>query len=365
MQVSFGYLDRKFSPNGPIGKKILLGIAQEMRRGAYTLGPAVQACEERWAALCGVRYAVGVGNGTDALELALEAMGVGPEKTVATVPQTFPATVNAIIRQGATPLLVDIEPWGALMPPGVSLVCDADYYMPVHWAGDVALPLVDMDRLIEDAAQSMGGIAADGRMPGSLGRAAGFSLHPQKNINALGDGGMVTTDDEGIAEYIRSVRNHGLKGRDIVERIGRNSRLDTINAIAVLAELDHHAWAVGQRNANAARYKEAFTGYPIRYPHQRGQQHGYHLFQVLLDSRETRDALKAHLQAAGIDAPIHYPIPIHMQPAYKDYVWYGAGKFPNTERFVATTLTLPVNEYVTDAELAYVIAHVRALFDGR
>ena len=348
-----------------MGTRILLAIAREMARGFYTLGPAVQEFEEAFAAYCGVRYAVGVNSGTDALFLLMKALGVGPGDGVITVPNTFVATVGAIIAAGATPVFIDIgddylmAQEGQIrpkMPPGLQLPGYPKYRIPVHWGGNIAYtPKLH----IEDACQAIGA-SYKGRKAGSLGVGAAFSLHPLKNLNVMGDGGMVTTNDEGLAQAIRLLRNHGLQDRDTCVMPGYNSRLDTIQAIVGLEVLKELLWVTERRQANAKRYDEGLRGLKeVTIPYRDSDvEQVYHLYQVEV---ERRDELLAYLQAKGIEAKVHYAIPLHLQPGFKS-LGYQEGDFPRAEAFARDHLTLPVHQYLSNEQLDYVVEAIRGFY---
>lgn len=365
LRVPYTYLSQEFGATGDLQRRILEALAREMNQGRYTLGPAVQEFEERFAEFCGTRYAVGVNSGTDALKLSLRAVGVGPGDGVITVPNTFVATVGAILEVGAIPIFQDIGPDFLMLPeeqfrpkppPKYQLASYPKYRIPVHWGGNIAR---SSKLHIEDACQAIG--ATLGEQPaGSLGLAGAFSLHPLKNLNVMGDGGMITTNDEGLAQELRLLRNHGLQDRDTCVRPGYNSRLDTIQAIVGLEVLRELPWVTECRIANARVYDAGLKGLrevhiPPRDPEVKQV---YHLYQIIV---ERRTELLGHLQARGIEAKVHYPIPLHLQPGLK-FLGYQEGDFPGAEEFAGSHITLPVHQYLTNDQLAWVIESIREFY---
>lgn len=362
LAINHNYLPRQFADVDDI----LAKVREVVVRGDFTLGRAVDRLETRIAALCGTRHAVGVGSGTDALFLSLKALGVGPGDEVITTPFTFYATVGAIVTAGARPVFADA---------GLDCNLDAQQIekritprtkaiVPVHWSG---LPC-DMDAInavaqrhglavVEDACHAITA-TYKGRPAGSLGTAGCFSFHPLKNLNVWGDGGIVTTNDDALADQLRLLRNHGLVGRDECRVFAYNSRLDTVQAVVadhLLDKLDHIS---GSRIANARRYDELLRGVrgvtlPARPAHLR---HVYHLYVIRC---ERRDELARHLQAQEIDAKVHYPVPMHLQPAAAE-LGHRRGDFPVTEALAGSVLSLPVHEFVTERQQIHVANLIRA-----
>jgi dTDP-4-amino-4,6-dideoxygalactose transaminase len=319
-----------------------------LRRGDYVLGEDVTTFEQEWAAYCGVRHAIGVDSGTTALELALRAMGIGPGDEVITAANTFVATAFAISQVGATPVLVDIDPATQLIDPAripYAITSRTAAIMPVHLYGQPA----DMDaiqeiarkhglRVIEDACQAHGAREGE-RRAGALGDAAAFSFYPAKNLGAQGDGGMIVTDDDDVAEQARLLRNYGQRVKYRSEIVASNHRLDTLQAAMLRVKLPHlDAWNAARRG-HAARYHEALTGVPVIRPVTRASvEHVWHLYVVRVPDR---DAIRERLAAMGIETGVHYPIPIHQQPAYAG-LGHQVGDFPVTERCAEEILSLPI-----------------------
>ena len=348
----------------PIQAELLAAIRRVVERGRYVLGDEVRAFETAFAAACGTAHAVGVANGTDAMRLALEAVGVRAGDEVVTVAHTATFTALAISMLGARPVFCDIEPGTMTMDPAkleAAITPRTRAILPVHLYGQTADldPLLAIAQrrglpLIEDCAQSH--LARyRGKAAGSLGTAGAFSFYPTKNLGALGDAGAVTTDDPAIAQKIRELRNGGQADRYRHVWKGVNSRLDEIQAAVLSVKLAHLAAATAERRKLAARYHEGLTGVvtPREAP---GREHVYHLYVV---RHPRRDALAAHLEAAGIGAFIHYPIPVHLQPAYAD-CGLKEGALPETERAAREVLSLPLYPGLAAAQQARVIEAVNA-----
>ena len=328
-------------------------IATVLDRGRYILGPEVEAFEREFAAYLGVAHVIGVGNGTDALRLALEGAGVRAGDTVVTVSHTAVATVAAIELAGAIPFLVDID------PSTFTMNCDrledvlrtrrVSAIVPVHLYGHPAdMPaIVELARryattVIEDCAQSHGAPIGN-RRTGSFGAAAAFSFYPTKNLGALGDGGAIATNDRGIAERGRLLREYGWKARYVSEVPGMNTRLDELQAAILRVKLRYLDTENARRREIAAAYSAG-----LRLPIENAG-HVYH--QYVIRSRD-RDALRARLAANGIATLVHYPVPVHLQPAY---VRLEHGALPATELAAGEVLSLPMYPELEDVDVARVI----------
>jgi dTDP-3-amino-2,3,6-trideoxy-4-keto-D-glucose/dTDP-3-amino-3,4,6-trideoxy-alpha-D-glucose/dTDP-2,6-dideoxy-D-kanosamine transaminase len=367
MKVSFSYLDRQFADV----EAYLADVRELVRSGEFTLGPAVRQFEERFAHLCRLPHAVGVGSGTDALILALKMLGIGPGDEVITAPNTFIATVGAIAMTGARPVFVDSDVSFTIDTSRIqaALTPRTKAIVPVHYTGNVA----DMDSImqiarkhhlvvVEDACQAIGA-ERDGRPVGSWGEAAAFSLHPLKNLNVWGDAGVITTRLPELAGKLRLFRNHGLATRDEVEMFGHNSRLDSLQAVIGNRLIGEAEFITKQRIANARRLDEGladlgeFVSIP---PRPANVKHVYHLYVVRV---QRRNDLLRHLQKQGIDAKVHYPIPVHLQPAAA-HLGYKRGDFPQAEEDSQSSITLPAHQHLTNDELDYVVDQVRAFYRG-
>ena len=332
----------------------------------FILGDEVVAFEREFAAYCGTADAIGVNSGTSALHLALLAAGIGPGDEVITVPFTFVATAAAIVYTGATPVFVDIDRETFTMAPGAIeqvITPRTKAIMPVHLYGHAA----DMDPIleiahrrglvvIEDAAQAHGA-RYKGRPCGSIGAMAAFSFYPGKNLGAYGEGGAVVTSDPALATKIRVMRSWGEERRYEHSVKGFNYRMDGIQGAILRVKLRHlDAWTAARR-ARAADYARAFAGTGIATPVERpGCRHVYHVYAVRLSQR---DSTRAALQAADIQTGVHYPIPIHLQPAHAD-LGYGPGDFPVSEEAAAQVLSLPMFPEMTVEQAEQVAAAVLA-----
>ena len=338
--------------------------------GMLILGPEVAAFEREFAGYLGAAHAVGVASGTDAIELALRALEIGPGDTVATVSHTAVATVAAIRRTGAEALLVDIEPATFTMDPR-SLAAAIEgaggrrlrAVIPVHLYGHPAdmASILDLARrhglrVVEDCAQAHGA-RIGGRRVGTWGDLAAFSFYPTKNLAALGDGGAVVTGDPRLAARVRELRQYGWVERYVSEREGINSRLDELQAALLRVKLVHLDRDNARRRALAARYDAGLAGADVETPLVRaGCEPVYHQY-VVRSAR--RDALLAHLRARGLPAAVHYPMAVHQQPAYRGRLPVVAGGLPATERAVAEVLSLPLHAYLPDAAIDTVIGALK------
>ena len=332
--------------------------------GAFVLGDELKAFEAEFAAYCGTEHCVGVGNGTDSLKLSLQAMGVGAGDEVVAPAMTFIATVEAIAAAGATPVLVDVDPETRnLDPERVEAACGprTKAIVPVHLYGRPA-PMAELAALgpplLEDAAQAHGA-TLDGKRTGSLGVAGSFSFYPTKNLGAMGDGGAVTTDDPDLAAVVRSLRHHGADPGDANRhvRAGWTARLDNLQAALLRLKLAHLDNWNEDRRAAADHFREQLADLPLTLPppDPEGGTQVFHLFVVELDDR---DAVLARLREDGVGAAIHYPSPVHLQPAWESLG--AAGDFPNAERLAARGLSLPVFPGITEAEVDRVAGALRA-----
>lgn len=341
------------------GAAVLAAVERVLASGHYVLGPEVEALEREFAALHGCDHAVGVASGTDALVLSLLACGVKPGDSVVTSPFTFFASAAAIAWIGARPRFADIDPDTALLRPDLTeaaLEDDTRCVMPVHLYGqlcDMAAWRALADRrgiaLVEDAAQAH--LAErDGRGPGALGDAAGFSFYPTKNLGAAGEAGMILTRSAETARALRLLRDHGAEKKYLHDELGTNSRLHAIQAAVLRAKLPHlEAWTE-RRRAVAAAYDAAFDGSDaVRALTVTGSS-AYHQYAVRLPDGETRDRVLGELRERGIHCGIHYPTPVHLQPAARDW-GYVPGDFPAAEALAATVLCLPVHPFLADGDV--------------
>lgn len=356
--------------HAPLEPALVEAFERVLANARFAEGQELESFEEELAAYCGAAHCVGVSDGTEALRLALVALGAGPGRSVVTVPATFVATVEAIDATGARPVLVDIDPETRCMSPAAleaALGPDVAAAVPVHLYGKPA-PMGEIGRLcadadvplLEDAAQAHGA-ELGGRRAGSLGRAGAFSFYPTKNLGALGDGGAVVTDDGELAAAVRVLRHHGSPSGDPNRHLahGATSRLDELQAALLRLKLPRlDAWNA-ERRAAAERYREHLAGLPLELPPpdpEDGSQ-VFHLFVVLV---EERDRVLAELRTQGVDAAVHYPTPVHLQSAWQE-LGYRDGDFPATEDLCRRALTLPLFPGITNDEIDRVAAALERL----
>ncbi|MGH1349995.1 MAG: DegT/DnrJ/EryC1/StrS family aminotransferase [Methyloligellaceae bacterium] len=363
--ISHNYLKEQFSDY----QKILDKVGEVVQKGDFTLGRAVDAFEARFAKQAGAKFAVGVGSGTDALFLSLKAIGVGPGDEVITTPFTFYATIGAIVTAGAKPVFVDARNDYNIDPEliEIAITKNTKAILPVHWSGKPC----DMDpiqqiakdnelHIVEDACHA---ITAQykGRPAGTYGTAGCFSMHPLKNLNVWGDGGVICTNDEDFANKIRLLRNHGLRDRDHCDVFAYNSRLDTVQAVVADHLLDKLPDITDKRISNALYLDKHLTGIDGVMIPPREADHIRQVYHIYSLRFARRDELQAYLESRGIDAKVHYPIPMHLQPAAKEY-GYKAGDFPMAEAICNSTLSLPVHEFITNDQLDQMIAAIKEFY---
>jgi dTDP-4-amino-4,6-dideoxygalactose transaminase len=365
MQVPMLDLQAQYRPIRDAVLDVVTRVCDSQR---FILGPEVEGMEREMAAYLGVAHAVGVSSGTDALLLAMMALGIGPGDEVITSTYSFFATAGCIARVGATPVLVDIDPITYNIDPDAAAAAVTPRtraIIPVHLYGQSA----DLDPLlgiaaragvpvIEDAAQAIGA-AYKGRMVGGFGRAGCFSFFPSKNLGAFGDGGLVTTNDGALAAALRRMRMHGADRQYYHEVIGGNFRLDALQAAVLRVKLPHLAGWTEARRANAARYDQLFADaglagavtVPATVPGR------HHIFNQYVVRVPHRDAVKAHLESRQIGCAIYYPVPFHEQACFA-YLGCRTGQFPHAERAARETLALPIFGELTDEQQRYVVSAV-------
>jgi len=365
MEVKYSYLQEQFRDHSEIFDK----IDELIRSGDYTLGRAVGEFEQKFAGLLGSTYAIGVNSGTDALFLSLKAVGVQPGSEVITTPNTFIATVGAIVAAGAKPVFVDVLD-DYTIDPGLiedAVTSNTSAVMPVHYAGHPAdMPEITKIAekhglpIIEDSCQAISA-SIDNRFVGTFGITGGFSLHPLKNLNVWGDGGIIVTDSKEIRDKLILLRNHGLRNRDEVQTFGYNSRLDTLQAIVgnhLIADIQDITekrinWA-NKLDAGLADLREYIT-IPER---KRNRRYVYHLYMVMA---KNRDELLAYLIKNSIEAKVHYPIPLYLQEAAAP-LGYKKGDFPVTEAQCASLITLPVHQHLQEEQVEYMIGKIHEFY---
>ena len=361
MKVKYSYLEEQFADYSSIFDQI---ADEVIKTGDYTLGKAVAEFETMFAQLLGAKYAVGVNSGTDALFLSLKAIGVGPGDEVITAANTFIATAGAIAAAGARMVYVDVTDEYVADPERMEAAITArtKALMPVHYAGVPA----DMDQItaiarrhslpiIEDACQAFGASFRQQNV-GTIGLTGAFSLHPLKNLNVWGDSGIIVTDNEEIRSRLILLRNHGLRNRDEVDFFGYNSRLDSIQAVVGKHLIKESEWITATRIRWADKLDQAFSqpilAKFITVPKRRKfKRYVHHLYMIVV---KERDKLLKYLVDKGIEAKIHYPIPLHLQRC-SAHLGYQKGDFTVVESQAASMLTLPVHQHLSEAHLDYMI----------
>ena len=356
----------------PLRSQFLAAFARVVDSGGYVQGAEVGALEAEFAALYPGTEAIAVSNGTAALHLSLVAAGIRPGDEVITVANTFIATAEAISMAGAIPVFADIARDGFLVDPGDverRITPRTRAIVAVHLYGEIA----DMPRLrgiaerhglrlIEDACQALGA-RQGGRAAGTLADAGCLSFYPTKNIGTVGEGGMVLTADPAIAARVRSLRDHGQRGRHVHLEPGFNCRMPELQAAALRVMLPHLDEWNERRQGAARRYRQLLGTLACSLPSNGtpGSSHVYHLYVI---RSSNRTALRDHLESEGIGTAIHYPTPIHLQPAYRS-CGNGPGSLPNTERAVSQILSLPMHPQITDDELAAVAQAIQRFQPAR
>jgi dTDP-4-amino-4,6-dideoxygalactose transaminase len=354
----------------PLRADLLAAIARVCDSQRFIGGPEVEGLERELADYVGVRHAIGVSSGTDALLVAMMALGIGPGDEVVTSTFSFFATAGCIVRLGATPKLVDIDPITFNIDPAAALAAFTTRtraVIPVHLYGLCA----DMDPIlegarrggiavIEDAAQAIGA-TYQGRQAGSMGTIGCFSFFPSKNLGAFGDGGFVATNDDSLAHEIRLLRNHGAESKYSHKRVGGNFRLDAIQAAVLRVKLPHLAQWTAMRRRNAERYHRLFTDAgltaTVRLPTWPADRE--HIFNQYVIRIPGRDGVRARLEAAGIGTEIYYPVPFHLQECFAS-LGYHAGDFPRAEAVATETLALPIYSELTEEQQRVVVHGIAA-----
>ena len=365
MKVKYSYLEEQFKDHGVIFDK----FDELIRSGDYTLGDAVGEFEQKFAKLLGATYAIGVNSGTDALFLSLKAVGVQPGSEIITTPNTFIATAGAIVAAGAKPVFVDVLDDYNINPNLIESAISekTSALMPVHYAGHPAdMPAINKIAekhglpVVEDSCQAISA-SIDNKCVGTFGMTGGFSLHPLKNLNVWGDGGIIVTDSEEIREKLILLRNHGLKNRDEIQIFGYNSRLDTLQAI-VGNHLIRDIQDITEKRIKWANKIDAglndLKDYITIPERRKNRRYVYHLYMLMV---KDRNDLLSYLIENGIEAKVHYPIPLHLQEAASG-LGYKKGDFPVTEAQCDSIITLPVHQHLAEEQVAYMISKIRQFY---
>jgi dTDP-4-amino-4,6-dideoxygalactose transaminase len=364
MKVRYSYLPQQFAE----ADDLWAALRAFVPTGDFTLGKPLTEFERRFADLIGTKHAIGVGSGTDAIKLSLKALGVGHGDEVITAANTFIATVGAINEIGARPVFVDCDDTFCMDTRQVAAAITprTKAIVPVHFTGYMTdmlrlMPIAEKHKIpvVEDACQSILG-AQNGRNAGTWGNAGAFSLHPLKNLNVWSDGGVIVTDDDALNSSLRLLRNHGMMNRDEIEILGYNSRLDTIQAVVGNWLIPSTKDISDRRIDNAAYYDEHLgklnqVRIPWRPPDMRIV---YHLYIVFA---EDRDELLRYCVEKGIEAKVHYPVPLYQQKGLK-FLGYKPGQFPVTDRHTREIITFPCDQHLSRAEQDYVIQTVRDFY---
>jgi len=369
-EVPFLDLSRQYQQIRP---EIDQAVARTLTSGRYILGEEVAAFEQEFAAFCGTRHAVGVGSGTEALHLALRACDVRPGDVVITAANTAVPTVCAIVAAGAHPILVDIEPRTLTLdaeklrarlraqPPPLRVTAIIPVHMYGHPSDMKSILEVASEfglKVVEDAAQAHGAEYA-GKKVGCLGHAGCFSFYPTKNLGAFGDGGIVVTDDDQVANQVRMLRNYGEEAKYRSRIPGCNSRLDEIQAAVLRVKLKYLEQWTSMRRGYARLYGEMLGSVPLILPTETpSARHVYHLYVV---RAEQRDRLQRHLQEHGIGTSVHYPVPVASQHAYRE-LGNGDGGFPHAERACHQVLSLPLYPELTEEEIRQVTSAIGSFY---
>jgi len=366
MRVPYNYLDRQFNA---VETEAILGKLRALAAtGEFTIGPPVLEFERRFAAMTGVKHVIGTNTGTDALILALKALGIGAGDEVITQVNTFYATVGAIVAVGARPVFVDVDDQYAIDARRIAAAITprTKAVLPVYWTGlppdmPAIMQIARRHRLfvVEDACPAVGA-AYDGTPAGAFGDAAAFSMHPLKPLHVWGDGGAVATSDDRAADWLRLYRNHGMVNRDEIAIWGVNQRLQTVQAVVANHILDRINPWVDRRIEIAERIDKGLADLaPVTLPPRPANRRN--AYQLYIVRAERRDELIKSLVSEGVEAKIHYPIPLHLQRAALD-LGYKRGDFPVAEAQAADIVTLPGHQFLTDDEVDFMIDRVRRFY---
>ena len=365
LKINHSYLVEQFADYSKIFKE----IEKVVKKGDYTLGKEVDLCEKNFAKRTGARYAISVGNGTDALLLTLKALNIGSGDEVITVPYTFVATVGSIVTAGAKPVFVDIKEDYNIDENRIekAITKKTKAIMPVHWAGRPC----EMSKIysiakkyklhvVQDSAHAIGARYKKKHLV-NFGDACTYSMHPLKNLNVWGDGGFIVTNKKSLAEKLYLIRNHGLKNRDNVEVFGFNSRLDTIQAAVANYKMKNKLDNITIKRIRNATTLDRLLSANENVTTVKRMKHlkeVFHLYHINVDKR---DLLQKYLIKNNIDAKVHYPIPVHLQKAAK-YLKYKKGDFPIAEKMANTSLSLPVHEFIDERHLKHMVNSINNFY---
>ncbi len=338
----------------------------------FILGPEVEALEQEIAVFCKVRFAIGTSSGTDALLAALMAIGTKPGDEVITTAYSFFATAGVIARLRARPIFVDIDPKTTFNIDGNAvehkITSRTKAIMPVHLFGQCAAmdPIIEVVKdkgihVIEDAAQAIGAQDAKKRQAGTIGDIGCFSFFPTKNLGAFGDGGMVVTNDEKLAEIVKALRVHGAKPKYHHSLVGGNFRLDALQAAILRVKLKHLSRWTEMRRSNASRYRSLFEKMGLSKYASTPEDSRGHIYNQFVVRCQNRDQLQSFLRDKGIETEVYYPIPLHLQECFSD-LGYRSGDFPNAEAAAGDSLALPIYPELTEAQQRYLVEQIREFY---
>ena len=366
--INHNYLSEQFAESEFIFEK----ISEVVKKNDFTLGQAVDDVEELIALEANTKYAIGVGSGTDALMLSLKALGIGNGDEVITTTYTFYATVGAIVTSGAKPVFCDCGEDFNIDPEKIKekITKRTKAIIPVHWSGrpcnmrEIKKIASDYSlKIVEDACHTLQAKYYGDRC-GSLGILGCFSFHPLKNLNVWGDGGIITTNDDELASRLKLIRNHGLIGRDTCVEFSYNSRLDTIQAVVAKYLIENKLKEItSSRIRNAKLFDKNLKNVEEIKLNKRHNQieEVFHLYQF---TAIHRDELANFLKSKGVDAKVHYPIPMHLQPAAKEY-GYNKGEFPVAEKLSNNSISLPVHEFITEEQINYITKLIKNFYQKK
>jgi len=365
LKINHSYLVEQFADYS----KIFREIEKVVKKGDYTLGKEVDICEKNFAKRTGAKYAISVGNGTDALLLTLKALNIGPGDEVITVSYTFVATVGSIVTAGAKPVFVDIKEDYNMDESKIksAITKRTKAIMPVHWAGRPC----EMDKIysiakkfklnvIQDSAHIIGAKFKKKHLV-NFGEACTYSMHPLKNLNVWGDGGFIVTNKKPLAKKLYLIRNHGLKNRNQVEIFGFNSRLDTIQAAVANYKMKNKLDNITAKRIKNAKMLDKLLSKNINVITVKRLKHLKEVFHLYHINVKKRDQLQKYLIKNNIDAKVHYPIPVHLQKAAK-YLKHKKGDFPISEKLANTSLSLPVHEFIDERHVKYMVNTINKFY---
>ena len=365
LKINHSYLVEQFADYTKVFKE----IEKVVKKGDYTLGKEVDLCEKNFAKRTGAKFAISVGNGTDALLLSLKALGIGQGDEVITVPYTFVATVGSIVTAGAKPVFVDVKDDYNINENQIvsAITKKTKAIMPVHWAGrpcemDKILSIAKKYNLkvVQDSAHIIGAKYRNNYLV-NYGDVCTYSMHPLKNLNVWGDGGFIVTNKKELAKKLYLIRNHGLKDRNNVEIFGYNSRLDTIQAAVANYKMKFKLDNITKKRIENSKLLDKLLKKNENVTLVKREKYLKEVFHLYHINVNKRDSLQKFLIKNDIDAKVHYPIPIHLQKAAK-FLKYKKGDFPVSEKLAKTSLSLPVHEFINKKHVAHVVNTINKFY---